>query len=244
MNGGVRRAGQPYRRSGHAWSGERSRGRAPRCRCGWPVWGAHRLCAGHDTTGRRNRPSRVRPRRATGRRDNVPVTMADDDPGRRAGSHGGASLAPPPVLPPHQRRIGWRTQPARPIRPDRDRPGGRPAACYASSTPPTSISAPAMTTSATRLQRSVNDSSPPSSRPSTWPSPRRPTSCSSPATCSTAMSSRAARWSVWRPNSSAWARPRSGRSSSRAPTTATSARPSTGPTTSRPWPAARPTTIS
>ena len=29
-----------------------------------------------------------------GSRDNVPVTMARDDPGRRAGSHGGASLAP------------------------------------------------------------------------------------------------------------------------------------------------------
>src|SRR5687768_9079208 len=29
-----------------------------------------------------------------GTRDNVPVTMAREDPGRRAGSHGGASLAP------------------------------------------------------------------------------------------------------------------------------------------------------
>ena len=86
---------------------------------------------------------------------------------------------------------------------DRDRPG-RPAAprCSGSSTPPTSTSARATPTSGSRRPPSASASSPPSGRRSTWRSPRRSTCSSSPATCSTPTSSRAARWSASPPSSS------------------------------------------
>src|SRR4029079_7125067 len=97
-----------------------------------------------------------------GERDNVPVTMAREHPGRRAGSHGGASLAPYPEW-------STRTEIARPSPTNREDTNG----CYASSIPRTSPSAPAMTTSASKRVPNENASSPRSSPRSIWPSPKR-----------------------------------------------------------------------
>src|SRR5688572_33215517 len=61
-----------------------------------PMWeslsaGRTGSSAAQDTTGRKIRHRRPD---GAGGRDKRPVTMTAEDPGRRAGSHGGASLAP------------------------------------------------------------------------------------------------------------------------------------------------------
>src|SRR4029078_4863594 len=84
-----------------------------------------------------------------GERDNVPVTMAREQQGRRAGSHGGASLAP-------YQEWSTRTEIARPSPTKNQEPNG----CYASSIPRTSTSAPAMTTSASERAPNQNATSP------------------------------------------------------------------------------------
>ena len=73
---------------------------------------------------------------------------------------------------PRHRRL-MRASPARVVRTESTMEARRKTGCYGSSTPPTSISAPVTTTSASRRPPSGNASSPPSGPPSTWPSPSK-----------------------------------------------------------------------
>ncbi len=157
--------GRPYRQSGKCEVWRRKPGPSdPGADVESLLRGAPvRLCgAGYNASGNRTSQPGSRPEGRAGERDNLPVTMAREHPGRRAGSHGGASLAPIPRLE-HPDRV------ARPSPYERPDPSG----CYGSSIPRTSTSAPAMTTSASRPPRSESASSPPSSQRSIWRSRRR-----------------------------------------------------------------------
>ena len=168
----------------------------------------------------------------------------------RDGSDGGARIAPGPGgdrprrvdarlrarAPPSRARCGRSRDPVG-APGARSRTGRPPTACSGCCTPRTCTSAPATPTSgsaaAAQRERQFAAFAP------AWtsPSPRRSTCSSSPATCSTPTSSRAAPWSA---SPHELARLVAGRDPdrprSRARTTSTTARRSTAPTTSRRWP--------
>ena len=181
----VRLRGRPHRRTGRRGRREKPGPRDPGADVESLSRGAPVLMTGriHRVPKRAWRASRTRSQRlaATGRRhvrgagdrDTVPVTMTRRASGSASGESWGrlaraitADRAGGPI---------GRCSPPRVVR---QRPRRRPAAtgCFGSSTPRTSISAPATTTSASRRPPSASGSSPRSRRPSTSRSPRRSTS--------------------------------------------------------------------
>ena len=176
---------------------------------------------------------------AAGGRDTVPVTMAAEDRGRRAGSHGGASLAQPPSV---RRGSPGGTVGPRPRRPDRVDQGG----------PPQDRMLRIIHTADVHLGARHDDLGEQAAaqrerqfaafkaavdlalaeKVDLVPHRRRPVRLERPAAPLRRARGRRAR-------SGSPAR-RSARSSSRAPTTSTTAPRSTAPTTCRPSPAARP----